>query len=65
VVSCGALWLIFGSVWGIVPVCIGIHQRFCGAAFSRAKRGEIAVNCVVERGHKDGVQEAVWLLHDL
>jgi hypothetical protein len=30
----------------------------------RAERGEIVVNCVVERGQIDGVQEAVSLLHE-
>ena len=39
--------------------------RFCGVGSSRAKRGEIVANCVVERGHKDGVQEAVSPSHDL
>jgi hypothetical protein len=51
-------------LWGSFQVCIGIYQGL-RSRFLRAKRGEIVVNCVVERGEIDGVQEAVSLLQDL
>jgi hypothetical protein len=49
---CGELWC-FVVLLGLFWVCIGIYQVL-RSRFLCAKRGQIVVNCVAGRGHKDG-----------